>query len=428
MISLEHLVRFGLGMMVVGAIYAAVRVAHLHLTEWKAVQALLRSRSHFALAGFVAALAFPADVRHEISASMEMAAHLIGAWLAFSVGCTLDRRAFRQATNSAIILETTQFLLCVFLVLATTYTAVQTGGIDGTEFTMPVVLALGAVVGFGRKTLGRSSKVQLGGIVGEHTPMIASALAAVLFALAAIPMRGGDIVIRAPFDPTGRVLMIEGGAMELVLTLILGSLLGLAVDLLTRDCPKRSVFFLLILCLMFGVGVAAVCGLEPIGVGLVAAVWLINTTLRRLDILRAITAGDPSMRGGISFGAGFFLGEFLAKGCDLPTVLYVFLAMAAIRPIAAIGALVAARQMLPMPALRSLHISSQTYFGSSELALAGAVLLGYLLPVPEGVSIVAGVLAAKWFLAICNELLRERDFFNRAGTAQPVQSPAHPRL
>jgi hypothetical protein len=426
-ISLEHLVRFGLGMMVVGAIYAAARVAHLYLTEWKVVQALLRARSHFALAGFVAALAFPSGVRQEISVSMEMAAHLIGAWLAFSAGSTLDRRAFRQTTISALILESTQFLLCTLLALGISYAAIQTAAIEGAEFTMPVVVALAAVVGFGRKTFGRSAKVQHGGISVETTPMIAAAAAAVLFAVAAILMRGGDIVIRAPFAPTGRVLMIEGAGMELILTVFLGSLLGLAADLLTRDCPKRSVFFLLILCLMFGGGIAAVCGLEPIGVGLVAAVWLINTTLRRLDILRALTAGGPPMRGGIYFVAGFLLGEFLPQGFDAPTAFYVFLAMAAIRPVAAMGALVAARQMLAMPTLRSMHVSSETYFGSSELALAAAVLMGYLLPVPVGVSIVAAVMAAQWFLAICNELLREREFFNRAGTPA-VQPLSRPRL
>ena len=415
-------------MVAVGAIYVAVRAARLHLAGWGAVRALLRGRSHFALAGFVAALAFPLEVRQEISESMEMAAHLIGAWLAFSVGCSLDRRAFRHTTRPAMILETTQFLLCGFLVLATSYAAVQTGAVDGVEFTVPVVLTLCAMVGFGTKTPGRAAKSQHIGIVGEYKPMIASVLAATLFAIAAEAMRGGEIVIRVPFAPAGRVLIIEGWGMELILALILGGLLGLGADLLTRDCHRRSVGFLLVLCLMFGGGIAAVCGIEPIGVGLVAAIWLINTTLRRLDILRAVTAGGPPMRGGIYFGAGFFLGGLPAQGFDASIALYVFLAFVAIRPLTATGSVVAASHLLAMPTLRSLHISAETYFGSSDLALAAALMLGYLLPVPVGVSLVAAVIAAQWLLAICNELFKARDFFNRSGRVSPVQSLSRPRL
>ncbi len=413
-------------MVAVGAIYAAVRAAHLHLTGWKAVQALLRGRSHFALAGFVAAIAFPLEVRQEISESMEMAAHLIGAWLAFSVGCSLDRRAFRHTTSPAMILEATRFLLCAFLVLAASYAAVQTGAVDEAEFTIPVVIALCAIVGFGTKTLGRSAKLQHIGMAGEYNPMIASALAAALFAIAADSMRGGDIVIRAPFAPAGRVLIIESGGMELIAALLLGSLLGLGVDLLTRDCHRRSVVFLVILCLMFGGGIAAVCGIEPIGVGLVAAIWLINTTLRRLDILRAVTAGELPMRGGIYFVAGFFLGGLPVQGFDGSVALYVCLAIATIRPLAAMGAVVATHHLVAMP--RSLHISAKTYFGSSDLALAAALMLGYLLPVPVGVSIVAAVLTAQWLLVICHEMLKERDFFNHAGWMSPVQSRSRSRL
>ncbi len=428
MISLEHLVRFGLGMIVVGAIYAAMRAVRLHLTEWKAVKALLRGRSHFAVAGFVAALAFPLEVRQEISESMEMAAQLIGAWLAFSVGCSLDRRAFRHTTGSALILETTQFLLCVFLVIATAYTAIQAGAVDAVEFTIPVVLTLCAVVGFGTKNLARSAKLQHIGIAGEYKPMIASALAAAMFAIGAVLMRGGDIVIRAPFAPAGRVLMIEGGGMELIVTLILGSLIGLGTDLLTRECHKRSVVFLLILCLMFGGGIAAVCGLEPIGIGLVSAVWIINTTLRRRDILPAVAAGEAPMSAGIYFGAGFFLGGLPTQGFEWSITLYVFLAIAAIRPLAAMGAVVVARHLPAMSTLRSLHISAETYFGSSDLALAAALVLGYLLPDRVGVSIVAAVIAAQGLLVICSELLKERDFFNRAGSVSPVQSLSRSRL
>ena len=427
MISLEHLVRFGLGMVVVGALYAAVRAARLHLAGWRTAQALLRGRSHFALAGFVAALAFPLEARQEISESIKIAAHLLGAWLAFAVGCSLDRRAFRHTSSQAMILEATRFLVCVFLVLAASYAAVQSGAVDGKAVTIPAVIALAAVVGFGAKTLGRPGN-RRHGIARERKPMVGSALAAALFAVAADSMRGGDILIRAPFAPPGRVLIIESGGNELILALVLGSLLGLGADLLTRDCHRRHVSFLLILCLMFGGGIAAVCGIEPIGVGLVAAIWLMNTTLRRLDVWRAVTAGEPFMRGGIYFAAGFFLGGLPAQGFAGPTFFYAVLAIAAVRPLAAMGAVVAARHLLAVPTLRSLHISTETYFGSSDLALAAALMLGYLLPVPAGISIVAGVMAAQWLLLICNELFKERDFFNRAARVSPVQPLARSRL
>ena len=88
-----------------------------------------------------------------------------------------------------------------------------------------------------------------------------------------------------PFLAMGKGIVAEGILGELFWSLVLGGIIGLVGDLLTRDVEGDALFYLMIGVVLLGSGVAASVGLDPVWGGLISGLWLINATLQRLDII-----------------------------------------------------------------------------------------------------------------------------------------------
>ena len=123
------------------------------------------------------------------------------------------------------------------------------------------------------------------------------------------------------------VVVIEGTWAEWGSCLVLGALVGLVVDLATRSVSSGYLYYMIAVGLLLGSGIAGALGLEPLWVGAVAGIWLVNATMRRLDILRALEQGQDMVRTVLPGVAGWALGAaFVEGGFELAFSAWILLA------------------------------------------------------------------------------------------------------
>jgi hypothetical protein len=195
--------------------------------------------------------------------------------------------------------------------------------------------------------------------------------------------------------------MVEGLVDKLFWSLVLGAVIGLAGDFLTRDVESGQLFFLFAGTLLLGSGMAASLGLEPMWVGLVAGIWLMNATLRRLDVLEVIKRGHGCIKKGLLFIAGWLLGNGLIQGeVDMGIFFGVLLLLLIARPVARMGSLYVIRHFLGNNALKSANVKMGYLMDLDELALVIPAVLLEVLPAPVGLALLGAVMMGQLILRL----------------------------
>jgi hypothetical protein len=395
-LELLALARFVLGLVVIAGAFLLIRRTRGQAASNEAWGRLLESRLHYGLVGAVAgATAWP-DLQLLFAESAAIAVAFFGAWCGLVIGLGLDLRSLGRSAPALLLLEAGQVALVVAGVLVTTSLLGRALGPDRLPFSGPALLVLAGICAVGVPLRRRSG----GGVpdkVGRSgwEPSVSGWVGILLIGLGSTRMHDLAFAVRLPFLPESRALPVDGLVAEALWTLAIGAVTGLVIDLVTRDSDRTELLFIAAGGLAFGGGLAAVLGLEPLWVGVVAGGWVINATLRRLEVIGVADRVHPVMRIGLFFTAGWVLGQGIGRvGIDPVVSLWVFSVIVGLRPVAAVAETRLVQRLLHVPAVKRSRQHDWLGPGQEDLALVAAVGLAVLWDDPAGVGTVLGVLAA----------------------------------
>ena len=241
------------------------------------------------------------------------------------VGCSVELRLLRNISRPLLLLEIGYLVLLGLGLWALSYGFSQ-GNVEGAALW--AVCGLCAACWMRQSRRGSTTKKR-----GTGWLPSASALAGLFLAgVGLMQLRPGGFEMRLPLGFPS-VVVVEGTWAECGSCLVLGALVGLIVDLATRGLSRGYLYYMIAVGLLLGSGMASALGLEPLWVGAVAGIWLVNATMRRLDILRALEQGQDMVRTVLPGVAGWALGAALVEGgFELVFGAWVFLALVAVVP------------------------------------------------------------------------------------------------
>ena len=384
MASAEVLLSFGVGLAAVGLIYAAVRLCRSRAFYSPLLAELLAARVQYALAGLVFGLLAPLDLWLGLGAAAELATSFLVGIFGLVVGCSIELRLLRHFSRPLLLLEIGYLVLLGLGLWALSYGFSQ-GGVDGA--------ALWGVCGLGaacwmRQSRGGGTKKKKG---TGWLPSASSLAGLLLAGVGLMQLRPGGFVVRLPlgFPP----IVVEGTWAECGSCLVLGALVGLIVDLATRGVSRGYLYYMIAAGLLLGSGMAGALGLEPLWVGAVAGIWLVNATMRRLDILCALEQGQDMVRTVLPGVAGWALGAALVEGgFELAFGVWVLLALIAVVPGMRLGAWQGMGKLLDRAVQQRTGVGPRQLLELDDLGLVIALSLAAVLPAGQGAALLAAAL------------------------------------
>ena len=388
MASAEVLLNFGVGLAAVGLIYAAVRLCRSRAPHSPLLAELLASRVQYALAGLVFGLLVPLDMRPSLSAAANLATSFLVGIFGLVVGCSIELRLLRNTNQPLLLLEIGYLVLLGLGLWALSY---GLGGVD--RAALWGIYGLGAACWVRQSRRGNQKKKKSVGWLPS-----ASALAGVLLAgVGLMQLRAGGFEVRLPLGFPS--VVVEGTWAECGSCLVLGALVGLIVDLATRGVSRGYLYYTVVVGLLLGSGMAGALGLEPLWVGAVAGIWLVNATMRRLDILRALEQGQDMVRTMLPGVAGWVLGAALVKGdFEFAFGAWVLLALVAVVPGARLGMWQGMGKMVDRSVHQRTGIGPRQLLALDDLGLVIALSLAAVLPAGQGAALLAAALLGQWLM------------------------------
>lgn len=380
MASAGVLLSFGLGLAAVGLIYAAVRLGRSRAAHSPLLAELLASRVQYALAGIAFGLLAPLGMRPTLGAAADLTISFLVGIFGLVVGCSVELRLLRNMSRPLLLLEVGYLVLLGLGLWALSY-GFSLEDVEG--------VALWGVCGLCAACWVRQSRRGK-----KSTGWVPSASALVGLFLAGVglmQLRPGGFEVRLPlaFPP----IVVEGMWAKYGSCLVLGALVGLIVDLATRGVRRGYLYYTIAAGLLLGSGMAGTLGLAPLWVGAVAGIWLVNATMRRLDIVRALAQGEDMVRPVLLGVAGWVLGAALVEsGFELAFGAWIFLALVAIVPGMRWGAWQGMRKLLDRSVHRRTGVEPRQLLELDDLGLVIALSLAAGLPAGQGAALLAAAL------------------------------------
>ena len=385
MASIEVLLSFGMGLAAVGLIYAAVRLYRSRASHSPLLAELLASRVQYALAGLVFGLLAPLDMRPILGAAADLATSFLVGIFGLVVGCSVELRLLRNISRPLLLMEIGYLVLLGLGLWVLSYDFSQ-GDVEGAALWG--VCGLCAACWMRQSRRGSTKKKKSTGWLPS-----ASALAGLLLAgVGLMQLRPGGFEMRLPLGFPS-VVVVEGTWAECGSCLVLGALVGLIVDLATRGISRGYLYYMIAVGLLLGSGLAGALGLEPLWVGAVAGIWLVNATMRRLDILCALEQGQDMVRTVLPGVAGWALGAALVEGgFELVFGAWVFLALVAVVPGMRLGVWYGMGKLLDRSVHQRTGVGPRQLLELDDLGLVIALSLAAVLPAGQGAALLAAAL------------------------------------
>ncbi len=393
MASAEVLLSFGAGLAAMGLIYAAVRLCRSRASRSPLLTELLDSRIQYALAGLVLGLLVPLDMRPSLSAAADLAAAFLVGIFGLLVGCSIELRLLRHVSRLLLLLEIGYLVLLGLGLWALSYGFSQ-GGVDGA--VLWGVCGLGAACWVRQSGRGGRPKKKSTGL----SPSVSALVGLLLAGVGIMQLRPGGFEIYLPLGFPS-VVVVEGTWTEWGSCLVLGALVGLIVDLATRSVSSGYLYYLIAVGLLLGSGIAGALGLEPLWVGAVAGIWLVNATMRRLDILRALEQGQDMVRTVLPGVAGWALGAaFVEGGFELAFSAWILLALIAVVPGVRLGVWHGMGKLLGRSVHQRTGVEPRQLLELDDLGLVIALSLATVLPAEQGAALLAAALLGQRLMHI----------------------------
>ena len=417
--------RFVAGLGVVAGLYALRRLT-VRKQPARELAVFLDVRTVAAISGLVLGYTAP----NNILASFEPIASIVLVstlgWCGLAVGCGLDLRVLGRHSPVMSMAESGQGIAAVALVFLAAFSVAEFPAIEAGDLLSPPALLVLAAVCVVDVPLRRSTSVsrhRTGPRHGFWQPSLAAFWAILLVAIgnslldfpppdhapaAAVPVLGAFADFRAFAD----FVISEGaGGNRILWGLLAGALVGLLGDLISREefLPGGFLFVLAGL-IILGAGIAATFHIEPLWMGLCAGAWLINSTLRRLDVVHVVERGQGFIRFALPFLAGWVVGKGLGSGVELQPFLLTLLVILVVRAAVKVGGLKLTSRLTERSAKRSVIAEAGRALELEETGLAIGISLTAFLPTGVAEAALAAVLAGQFLLGLANILVdRDRD-------------------
>lgn len=374
--------------------YWAVKAAD-RFAFWRQLEG---QRLHYGVAGLLFGWAMPEALRQDIGMVLPLVGAFLGLWYGMVAGVDLDLRVLLRRPGVPLLFESGQISLFVAFVLLTGYAWVRLPLPFDWEVSLPLVAILCGICLMERPFYERLSAGGKAGQPGRSwTTTLGSFSGILLVALGAAQVYPGLYEIKW----AGPDFEVGAGFTRVVLGCVLGALIGLVADLsLREEWGTNGIAQILVAAAMTGGGVAAALGLEPLWAGWVAGAWLINATLRRLDVLDVVERGHGFARTGLQAVAGAALGVVLHDYQINVWVLgWVLILATGVRVANRWGGLRLKRRMLGRRAVRDVGRELERRVLLEDGALVAALSFALYDPGPVGDSVLAALFGAQWVLA-----------------------------
>ncbi|MFH1570460.1 MAG: hypothetical protein ABIL09_20890 [Gemmatimonadota bacterium] len=287
-----------------------------------------------AVAGILLGATAPRRVAESLDQLVALALVFLAGWLGLTAGCSMDLRVLRRHRGTHMAVEALQSAATLALVSLAAW-----AGSRLFEVETGLVTAAGLFLVAGLCTAGpplprpRTPRKAAGTRPGFWRPSASAVLGIALVGIGVSFVRAEPFALRLPWAAEVTPLLLEGATTRLWWALVLGGLAGLLCDLGTREeFALGGLYYLLAGTVLLAGGLAAALGMEPLLVGCVAGIWLINATLRRVDVVHVLGRGAAVPRLGVPVLAGWMLartfpgagaGDWLAFGVVLLALLGV---------------------------------------------------------------------------------------------------------
>jgi hypothetical protein len=223
------------------------------------------------------------------------------SWFAMAVGGAVDLRMLRKVGLNVAIVELTQLALLVLLLLLLIYAPE-----NEMKVSTMVLWAIGGVSAASWPQQRWSEKKRLSSLTPHWMPSVAILGGILLLGIGSMQTRiGPPIFIYQPFSNS---LLVDGFGERILGSIALGALVGLLVDLATRGARTNYFPYMVAGGLMLGTGIGSSVAFDPLWVGAFAGFWLINTTLRRVEVLALVEGGTGGLKAAVYIVTGWMLG------------------------------------------------------------------------------------------------------------------------
>lgn len=340
----------------------------------------------------------------------------LAGWVGLVAGCGLDLRVLRRHTMTSLLYELGLALVTCAGVALTLVAVAHLLRADLSLLQAPALLMASAMCVAGAALpLGQEGNVKPGARRRTWRTM-APFLGVVLAALGSGLVATSPMTISPVWSSQALLFTIEGLGNRLWWGLVAGAMTGLLCDLATReDFPLGGLYFLLAGVLLTGSGMALILGLEPLWLGAVAGAWLMNATLRRLDVMRVLDQGSAATRIGLPLLTGWLLGRGMQDEMPDPVVfaLTLVLVLGFGAAVKSVGTRLALRR-LSRGGRRGMPLPNLTRMANlDDVAIVIAVVLSGVVSAAEGLGVLAAVILGQVVLGLASAW---------AGRALPAQA------
>lgn len=287
-----------------------------------------------AATGALLAWAVPEWVASPALSMVHPVVQFLAGWVGLQIGCGLDLRALRRVAVGPLLYEGIAAVATLMAVFTFAFTVSRL--VPGAPAPLPTVLL--ALAGFcvagPAMPAGGAALSRAAGRGGFWQPSAAGLLAALLAAAGSAMAIWPTVATSLPGQPGEVLIEFAGAAGRLLGMVAVGCVAGLVADLASKDdFAPGGLFPQLAAVVLIAAGVAGTLGLETMLVMAVAGFWLVNATLRRLDILHVLQRGAALPRLLTPFLGGWIVGAGLRDtGMETGAFAVVLVLVLALRP------------------------------------------------------------------------------------------------
>ncbi|MEE2658211.1 MAG: hypothetical protein VX733_06875 [Candidatus Latescibacterota bacterium] len=305
--------------------------------HWMA-RALVQRRFLATLSGLVLAATAPSWISGPGTTVVKVTVVVLAGWLGFAAGCGLDMRVTRRAHRLVFAYEALLAAGCAAFVVVVAFALQPIVPVGlGLEWAS-LLLVAAACVAASPLPLD-AERARSGGRHGHWRPSSLPVLGALLAAVAGGTTPMAEFTLAGEWFNEPVSIEVEGLLDRLLWGVAAGAVTGLLADLILRDdFEVRAAQIQVASVILMLAGFGAALSLEPSLIGSVAGFWLVNATLRRIDVIQVVRRGT-ALSGVAPFLAAWMLGESLTRGegVHVPFLIFVLAALLTLRPTVQVG-------------------------------------------------------------------------------------------
>ena len=281
---LEPAAQFLVGMTLVVGLYRWLFTGVLR-EKWALVRAFTEARLHHVVVGWVMGFASMPLLGIWLERGVLLAALFLVGWYAMTFGALVDWRIMRLMNRQMLRSEGGQLAALLIVMPLYWYAFESAATINGWLF-----IGLGGIMAMSLPQFQLEPRPKRMRKIAQRVPSIAVGTGILALGISGLQLRQEVSVVF--FLPFSNPLLLEGMIGRMIGSIFLGAVVGLLIDMATRGAKRTYFGYLLAGGILIGVGVGMNVAVEPLWVGVIAGIWVINTTLNRVAVLQLAEGGS----------------------------------------------------------------------------------------------------------------------------------------